>query len=230
MVKYSYMTESQILSWVKSHTKTLVDEIIDNAKPSDTPIAIIMAGVPGAGKTEFLSHITPEISDIVVIDLDSIVAKMPDYKPQDYYKYRKPANVVVSGVLTKVLKNKINFALDGTFSHEKGAENIKRALKHDYEVNLFFVDQDPMLAWEITKARRLLTGRPIEHAGFVRACHMVVPNVQNAIKTFASHPNFFVGVIKKDDLNKYEYIDDRGRVEKYLETVYNKCQERQDYE
>jgi predicted ABC-type ATPase len=224
------MNETEITMWTKTHKKSLIAEIIGNAKPSDTPTAIIMAGVPGAGKTEFLNHITPEIDDIVVIDLDAIVAKMPDYQPAGYYKYRKAANIVVSGTLAAVLKNQLNFALDGTFSHSKGAENIARALKHGYEVSLFLVDQNPALAWQITKARRVLTGRPIEHAGFVHTCHNVVPNVQNAIKTFRDQPNFFVSIIKKDDLNKYEYLDAPEQVDNYLKTVYNKYTERQSYE
>jgi predicted ABC-type ATPase len=206
------MNETVIIAWVKANKKALITEIISNTKPSDPPTAIIMAGVPGAGKTEFLNHITPEIADIVVIDLDTIVTKMPNYQSAEYYKYRKAANIIVSGILTAAIKNHLNFALDGTFSHEKGVENIARALKHGYEVSLFFVDQNPALAWEITTARRILTGRPIEHAGFVKACHNVVPNVQNAIKTFHNQPNFFVSVIKKDNLNQYEYLDHSQRV------------------
>jgi predicted ABC-type ATPase len=224
------MNEPQILEWVKANKKSLIDEIIGDAQPSDTPTTIIMAGVPGAGKTEFLNHITLEITDIVVIDLDAIVAKMPDYQPADYYKYRKAANVVVSGILDKVLQNRLNFALDGTFSHQKGIENIARALKRDYEVSLFFVDQDPALAWEITKARRTLTGRPIERDGFVRACQNIVPNVQNAIKTFHDNPNFFVSVIKKDGFKNFNYIDERQQVDKHLKLVYNRYIERQNYE
>jgi predicted ABC-type ATPase len=224
------MDEPRILKWVKANKKSLIDEIVGDTQSSDTPTAIIMAGVPGAGKTEFLTHITPEIVDIVVIDLDTIVAQMPDYQPAEYYKYRKAANIVVSGVLDKALQNRLNFALDGTFSHEKGAENIARALKRDYEVSLFFVDQDPVLAWEITKARRNLTGRPIEYAGFTKACRSVVPNVQNAVKAFHDNPNFFVSVIKKDGLKNFDYIDERKQVDKYLKLVYNKYIERQDHE
>jgi Ni2+-binding GTPase involved in maturation of urease and hydrogenase len=91
------MNETEILAWVKRNKKSLIAKIIGDARPSETPIAIITAGVPGAGKTEFLSHITPNISDMVVIDLDNIVANMKDYQPKNYYLYRQAANVVVSG-------------------------------------------------------------------------------------------------------------------------------------
>ena len=216
------MNEAEITAWVKANKKSLVDKIIGAAEPQAQPIAVIMAGIPGAGKTEFLSHITPGVDGMVVIDLDVIVAKMPNYRPEEYYKYRKAANIIIPSVLTKVLKNKINFALDGTFSHTKGAENIERALNHGYEVNLFFVGQEPELAWEITRARRLLTGRPIERAGFIKACHNVVPNVRDAIEKFRDNSNFFVSIIKKDNLNKYDYLDDHTRVDNYLKEVYNR--------
>lgn len=38
---------------------------------------------------------------------------------------------------------KINFALDGTFCHDRGAHNIEEALKHGFDVNLFLINQEP---------------------------------------------------------------------------------------
>ncbi len=178
------MDESRTVTWAKLHKKAIVDEIVGDRMPKDDPTAIIMAGIPGAGKTEFLSHIVTRIPDIIIIDLDVVVGKFPNYRPGDYYKFRTAANILVSALVTRVLKGGLSFALDGTFAHEKGAENIARALKHGFDVNLFFVDQEPAFAWKITKARRLVTGRPVERSGFLRACSNVVPNVRNAIQLF----------------------------------------------
>jgi len=210
-------------AWVKLHKREITEAIIGNSTPQKQPIAIIMAGIPGAGKTEFLSHVTPELEDMVVIDLDNIVGRIKGYKPKNYYKYRKPANILVSAVLAKVLKNKISFALDGTFSHAKGTENIARALNHGFEVNLFFVYQDPGTAWEITKARKLVTGRPIEREGFMEACRNVIPNIQNVIQEFRYHNKFFVSVVKKDNFEQetYQYLDEPKIVDSYLKKAYN---------
>lgn len=217
------MDELKISAWVKLHRKEIVSAVIGDAKPQERPAAFVMAGIPGAGKTEFLSHITPKIKDIVIIDLDNIVSKIWGYRPEDYYKFRKPANILVSAILTTVLKRRLDFALDGTFSHEKGAQNIERALKRGYEVDLIFVDQNPDTAWEITKARRLLTGRPIERGGFAKACENVIPNIQNAIEQFRDEPRFFVSVVNKSslELEAYEYIDEPEAVDNYLKKAYD---------
>ena len=40
-------------------------------------------------------------------------------------------------------------------------------------------------------------------------------------------PKFYVSVIHKRGLADYEYIDEHAQVDKYLEEVYNRYQERQ---
>jgi hypothetical protein len=47
------MNELQIINWVKVNKKSLVDKIVGRAQPSDTPAAIIMAGVPGTGMEDY---------------------------------------------------------------------------------------------------------------------------------------------------------------------------------
>ena len=214
------MTEQQIMAWVKTHKKALVASIIGDAKPQKAPIAIIMAGIPGAGKTEFLAHIVTTFTDTVVIDLDYIASKIDGYKPQNYYAYRKTATIILSATLDKVLKNKINFALDGTFSHKNGHKNIERALRRGFITWLFFIVQDPKLAWIVTQARRQETGRPIERDGFVEACHNVVPNIQGTLRAFKKNEHFQAGLVMKEDMQSAKYIDDPNNIDKILEDIY----------
>jgi hypothetical protein len=76
------------------------------------------------------------------------------------------------------------------------------------------------------RARRKITGRPIDHDGFVRACHKIVPNVENAIAMFRSDSDFLVSIIKKDDLNRYDYIEKPSEVDNCLKMAYNRIEER----
>ncbi len=188
------MNESEAAAWAKINKRTVADNIVAAGLKMDEPLAIIMAGIPGAGKTEFLSHIVEGLPGIVVIDLDDIVGRFPGYRPEEYYRYRKAANIIISASLTRVLRNRISFALDGTFAHEKGRENIDRALKRGYSVSLFFVNQNPEFAWSITEARRRITGRPIEREGFQRACDNVIPNVLDTIRKFRHNNKFDVSI------------------------------------
>lgn len=203
------------------------------AIPKKSPVAIIMAGIPGAGKTEFVNRIIlaeTNLKNATVIDLDKIVESFPGYKPGEYYKYRRASSILLDAILDTCLKRKLDFVLDGTFSHKKGIDNINRSLSKGFEVNLFLIDQAPSISWEITKARQLLTGRPIERDGFQNAMSNIAPNVRKALSQFGDNNKFLVSIIKKDNLNNYSYIENRGEVEKYLEIIYNSYKERIDHE
>ncbi len=217
------MTEAEILAWVKAHKSEIVRNVIAGRTPKDNPVAIIMAGLPGSGKTEFLNHIIKTLPEAVTIDLDILVAQIPGYSPEIYYKYRKAANVLVSALLKQVNKMKINFALDGTFCHDRGAHNIEEALKHGFDVNLFLINQEPEKAWELAEARRKLTGRPISREGFVETCHKIIPKINEAINKFRDNPNFYFNAVQKTDniLKPYEYSAKMLMIDKKIENMYN---------
>jgi len=217
------VTEEEILAWAKVHKKEVIEQIIAGKSSQEHPIAIIMAGIPGAGKTEFLNHIIKTLPEAIVIDLDILVAQIPGYSPEAYYKYRTAANVLVSALLRYVNKAKINFALDGTFCHDRGAHNIKEALKHGFDVNLFLINQEPERAWELAEARRKLTGRPISREGFVKTCHKIIPKINEAIDEFGNNPNFYFNAVRKTDniLKSYEYSTEPLMIDERIKNMYN---------
>ena len=47
----------------------------------------------------------------------------------------------------------IHVIIDGTFAYGNALENIERSLKYKRIVELWFVYQDPLKAWEFTKIR-----------------------------------------------------------------------------
>lgn len=216
------------IEWARKNKKVLAEKIIretrKNGKSSESPVAIFMAGIPGAGKTEFLDRFlaTGGVEDqFVRIDLDSIVSKIKGYSPEKYYDFRAAANPILEQVLDKALKKKMDFALDGTFSHKNGIENIQRALSHGFSVVLFYIYQDPIIAWRVTKARELVTKRGVEKEGFVRTCQVVPSNVQRALDTFKDNNRVYtVGVIK-DDLHRYTFKRNITNVDHITPKKYN---------
>ena len=98
------ISDEEFESYTKEKKKNYIAELIiaisqAHRIPEDsTPVAIVMAGVPGAGKTEFLDRFTEIMaeSDItsgfVRIDLDQIVTVFPNYSPETYAKFRSQAN------------------------------------------------------------------------------------------------------------------------------------------
>ncbi|OGL31202.1 hypothetical protein A3F37_02420 [Candidatus Saccharibacteria bacterium RIFCSPHIGHO2_12_FULL_41_12] len=209
--------------WAKKNRKKIAEKIISasGAVPVDKPIAIFMAGIPGAGKTEFLEQFLASSPDpFVKIDLDTIVEYFENYSADKYYMYRDSANPIIEKTLDIVTEKKYNFALDGTFAHSKGAHNIQRALNHGYFVGLFYIYQDPLVAWDITKAREIDTKRGIERKGFLKACEEVPNNVQKIIDDLGD--KVYVVSVVKDNLNRYSFNRGAKRVDDFGKRTYNK--------
>lgn len=212
------------VEWARRNKKVIAEKIIretrGSAKPSGAPIALFMAGIPGAGKTEFLDRfigVAPQ--DVFVrIDLDTIVTKIQGYSPEKYYDFRGAANPILERVLDKALKKGLNFALDGTFAHKNAVSNIGRALDHGFMVVLFYIYQDPKVAWEVTKAREKVTKRGVESEGFIHTCVEVPKNVQKALDTYAGRLSA-VGVIK-NDLNEYTFKRNITNIDEITPVMY----------
>ena len=92
----------------------------------EKPFAMVMAGLPGAGKTEFLETLLEQAkkslsSDAFVrIDLDHIIEIYPNYTPKDYYKFRSQGIVVQSYCVDAAIHGRYNIMLDGTFAGLSG--------------------------------------------------------------------------------------------------------------
>ncbi|GEL79904.1 hypothetical protein EMU01_10480 [Enterococcus mundtii] len=49
--------------------------------------------------------------------------------------------------------------LDGTFAIGQAKQNIERCLYRDYDVTIYFIFRDPLIAWDYTKIREKVLGR-----------------------------------------------------------------------
>lgn len=137
-----------------------------------------MAGIPGAGKTEFTNNaIKEETPELISIEHDQLVEYIKGYKPEEYYNYRKAGSVLVTRIFEECLKNGYAFVFDGTLSHENGIKNINRCFKSKYEVIVVYIVQDTKMAWELTRARELVKKRAIEKQGFIETCNKINANL-----------------------------------------------------
>jgi predicted ABC-type ATPase len=139
----------------------------------DDPVSVFMAGSPGAGKTEasksLISKITNGKNDIIRIDPDELRNEFEDYTGSNSYVFQKGVSILVEKIHDLVLKQKQSFLLDGTLSNfDKSKENISRSLKRNRVVQILYVYQDPLLAWQFVCARELLEGRNIKIEHFIQ--------------------------------------------------------------
>ena len=84
----------------------------------------------------------------------------------------------VEKVYDYVLKKKLNVILDGTFADfAKARSNIERSIKRKRAVAIFYLYQDPLIAWEFTKKREKLEGRKVPLNVFIDSLFKSKANV-----------------------------------------------------
>ena len=109
--------------------------------------------------------------------------------------------------------------MDGTFSHDKALQNITHSLKR-HQVVLFYVWQDPILAWKLTQDRELVTKRAVQKDGFINSCIAVPKNIKKLLETHGSV--ITVVAIEKTENHRYQVLNKRSQIDELLERTYTK--------
>jgi len=191
--------------------------------PIKEPLTFFMAGSPGAGKTEYSRNFIKEIKEnILRIDADEIRAICPGYCGFNAHLFQEASTIGVNKLYDFSLKKKINVLIDGTFSnYDYSEKNIKRAIDKGRKIEIFYIFQDPKLAWSFTQKREGVEKRRISLDVFARDFILAKDNVQKIKKKF----NKKVGLtlIKKDYYNRDEKIwFNVSSVDEYIKFNYNK--------
>lgn len=188
--------------WANKYKKQIAREFIRKTDfvSSENPAGIFTAGLPGAGKTEFTVELIKGIVNKPLrVDMDEIAQLIEGYRPEMADKFRGGASIILSKIYDEVIKNKLDFVLDGTFSHSRALENLDRALHHGYTVKVYYIHQEPAIAWQFTKDRELVEHRAIDKAGFIETYLRLE---QNLHKLCSDYNNVTISLIVKDAQNK----------------------------
>lgn len=156
---------------------------------------------------------------IVRIDLDEIVKEFPGYTPEKYYEFREAANIVLDEMFRYCRHHRLDFALDGTFAHQKTLDNIEKSLR-SHEVVIFYMWQDPIKAWQLTKDREIVEHRAISREGFIKACLTIPENLKAVRERFSDIP---VTAIKRTNDNVgFDVLRIPSEIDQLLDRVYTK--------
>lgn len=188
--------------WVRTNKKKIARELLERLghSGSQNPAGIFTAGLPGSGKTEFTVELIEEL-DIkpLRLDMDEFAGMIEGYRPQIADSFRKGASSILNEVYTKTIRSRVNFLFDGTLAHGHALENIGRAVKRNYAVKIYYIHQDPVVAWSFTKDRELVEKRGIKKQGFIDTyCHLY----ENLRALQALGLNVTISVVIKSDDNK----------------------------
>jgi len=210
------------IDYVKTNKQLFVDAVCQDATSSDNPIAVFMAGTPGAGKTEVAKSIMEFFETAPCrIDADDFRGLIPGYNGKNSDTVQPAAALAVDKVLDVVLTKKFSFILDGTFAINKSIMNIKRALRKGFEVHIYFIYQDPVEAWEFTKIRERAEGRSVPISVFVDAYYNSRLNVSKVKSEFGN--DILLQVITKSYNEDKETVhSDVLDLDKVLPKLYNK--------
>lgn len=209
--------------------KEFVTKFIEEfgAKSMLNPGAIFMAGLPGAGKTEFSKELIKNISGpkAIRIDMDEIASKIKGYRPEIADQYREPATKLLNSIYDETLKNHFEFVMDGTFGSKNAIKNIERALHHNYSIKIIYIQQNPKLAWKFTLAREKVEHRSIDINGFIEAYFNISANLIKLEPFLKKYDKISIDIITKNNNNKE--IDSwlpniKSGIDILLKTSYNK--------
>ena len=207
--------------------KVFVEEFIRKfgAEPVANPSAIFMAGLPGAGKTEFSKNLVDIVggTKAVRIDMDEIASQIKDYTPEKANEFRESATRLLNGILDRVLKEKMEFILDGTFGSKNAIKNIERAINHGYSAKIVYIIQDPKRAWDFTKAREKVEHRSITQDGFIVTYFNIIKNISAMGPLLNKYDKITLDMVWKNENNLIEswFPNVREGIDKLLETSYN---------
>lgn len=189
MTKEEVKQSEAALDFIKKNRHLLLDKFADKNVylPDKKPVSLFMAGFSGAGKTEISKRLIEKFSNKPIrIDADDIRAIIPGYVGSNSYVFQAAASKGVNILYDHVLRNNLNVIMDGTFAYKNVQENIKRSLDHNRDVEIYYIYQDPKIAWEYTQKREEIEHRRVSKEVFITSFFKARENVTMIKSDFGS--------------------------------------------
>lgn len=231
MDKDEQKISDEAISYVKKHKKEIVEQFADLKKfpPENLPVSVFMAGSPGAGKTEFSKELVEVLfgnimnREVVRIDADEIRNKLPWYNGTNAFLFQSAVSIAVEKIQDSVLKHNQNFILDSTLAipPEKAKENVRRSIDKGRPVFIFYVYQDPLVAWQFTQRREAHEGRRIPREVFVKQFFQAKKTVNIVKEFFGAKVTLYI--VEKNFKNKVEQVSaDVDKIDYRIKFEYTK--------
>lgn len=215
--------EEQAFKWIKNNQKNLIETFASSKDyiADQNPVALFMAGSPGAGKTETSIRLIEQFRQKPVrIDADEIRKICPGYTGENAHIFQKAATKGVHILYDHILHHGLNVTLDGTFGYSDALKNISRALEYNRKVIIYFIYQNPKQAWDFTQKREAIEKRKVSKQIFIETFTKSRINANQAKKQFGE--KIELNLIIKDfekDLDKLEL--NITNIDDFLETLYD---------
>jgi predicted kinase len=224
MTEEESQKSNEAKKFIKKNPKLVIGKFVDEKVNIfvPEPVTLFMAGSPGAGKTEVskrLIEIFPEKSP-VRIDADEIRSIVPGYTGANSYIFQAAATKGVNILYDYVLHKGISAILDGTFAYPEVSKNIFRSLDRKREVKIYYIYQEPNVAWDLAKKREVVEHRYVSREVFINAFVMARENVNMVKKEFGDRIELNM-IVKNFTIDTEQIFSDVQTVDENMPKVYN---------
>lgn len=197
-------TETEYL-YAYSYIKNKLTEGIYFGNQDTIPLATLLGGQPGAGKSNLTNVILSDNENTIVIDGDQIRNYHPHIKEieaeygMDYPKATQPfVNRAVEQLIDELSKERYNLIIEGTLRDINVPIKTASLLKErDYQIELYVIATDKEISWKATIAR----GDALKEAGetprYVDKIHhdKVVESIPQTLTKLASRDDLFDDIV-----------------------------------
>ena len=214
--------EHESVSYIRKHEQELIERFarVGEFEPDDKAVSLFMAGSPGAGKTETSKRLTEKFTiKPVRIDTDEIRNILPGYAGANAFVFQKAATLGVNILLDYVLHHSLNFIMDGTFAYYFALRNVERSIVKGRKVEVYFIYQDLLVAWDFTKKREEIEHRRVSKGIFIKSFFDAKENVNNVKRQFGEKVELNL-IIQNLNTEVREFHLNINDIDQYLPTKY----------
>ena len=211
------------MHYLKAHRKEFIRIFTKGYREShpEHPLSIFLAGSPGAGKTEYAQSLLTIDRDLLRIDADAVRAWLPMYTGDNSDVVQKAASKGVDILYDHTLRKGISIILDATFTpYTVAHQNVYRSLRRGRVVQVHYVYQDPLVAWQFTKDRELVEGRFVPKNVFVMKFFEAYENVRRIKEEYRHTVDLFV-VLKDFSVQTKQFHAHVDDLQSIIKIPYN---------
>ncbi|MEZ4103320.1 MAG: zeta toxin family protein [Candidatus Paceibacterota bacterium] len=218
--------ENKAMAFANKNKKVIARKYtsLDIYPKDEKPVSIFMAGSPGAGKTEFSKRFLEDYDgrNVIRIDSDDLRKEFKDYSGDNSHLFQGAVSTLANSIHDLALKQDQNFLFDGTFSNYDQAKlNIERSLKRGRKVEVVYIYQNPILAWEFVQEREKKEGRRIRKEDFIRQFFDAQYVVNSIKKEFRA--NITLSLVVKDVNAKNERTEQNiDNIDNFIHKKYSR--------
>ena len=208
--------------FIKQHEKDLIRQFADPElyHADAKPVSLFMAGSPGAGKTEVSKRLIEKFSTKPVrIDADDIRILFRNYDGSNAHLFQSACTIGVNKLYDHVVRRGLNVILDGTFAYAGALKNVERSINHNRKVEIYYLYQDPLVAWSFTQKREALEHRRVSAEVFIKSFVCSRDNVNKAKQQFIERVE--LNLIVKNFNTGLDILElNINNVDPYLDRIY----------